>query len=811
MTVIELLDLQQKKNITNIGEKARNLQWLIRHGWRVPVTYVLPFPVHAAYQIDSATFQNQIGDVLQQKLKPGQAYAVRSSANLEDLEQHSYAGQFRTFLNVRGMDQILQAVQQTQEAVNSPTVQAYSQKAGQDLSELRLAVIVQEMIEPVISGVAFSKNPLTGLDEVIVEAVRGSGEQLVQEGQTPWRWVNKWGSWTAQSGSGEVDLQIIEQVVTETRKIAQEYGAPVDLEWVYDGKYIYWVQLRPITGLQAINIYSNRISRELFAGLIKPLIWSVNVPLVNSAWIELFTRLIGPNDLQPEELAKSFAYRAYFNMGMVGRIMTMMGLPKETLELMMGLEGGENRPSFRPTGRTFRLLPRMVAFAFRSLRMGPEIVPTLENIRGDYVRLLETPLEELDEEGIGERIERLYAINQKAARLNIIVPLLLSVYFALFRRQLTHIGVDAAEFDLTRGMKELESYDPKRYLSQLAAHFNRLDPAVQDTIATCTFDKFSQMPGLRAFQAEIADFLARFGYMSDRGNDFSTTPWRETPELVLQMIITEAHRLQENSPDTSNLHKQSHGIPGSNASAPKKEKLAWESLPINQFQRLRLRPVYERARRFHLYREAVGSTYSYGYGLFRVYFIELGRRFVKRNQILHPEDIFYLQWNEIKTLIQQLSQTSTELLGRVPAEIVTERKTDLLSSQDLQLPEIIYGDELPPVRKPDQIGSLLRGIPSSRGYYQGSVKVIQSVSEFNKLANGDVLVIPYSDVSWTPLFTRAGAVIAESGGILSHSSIVAREFNLPCVVSVPQACQLPDNTLVAVDGYKGEITLLSEL
>ena len=84
----------------------------------------------------------------------------------------------------------------------------------------------------------------------------------------------------------------------------------------------------------------------------------------------------------------------------------------------------------------------------------------------------------------------------------------------------------------------------------------------------------------------------------------------------------------------------------------------------------------------------------------------------------------------------------------------------------------------------------LAGIPSSRGYYRGPVRVIRQASDFDKLQRGDVLVIPYSDVSWTPLFTRAGAVIAEAGGMLSHSSIVAREYNLPCVVSVPGACRL---------------------
>ena len=68
-------------------------------------------------------------------------------------------------------------------------------------------------------------------------------------------------------------------------------------------------------------------------------------------------------------------------------------------------------------------------------------------------------------------------------------------------------------------------------------------------------------------------------------------------------------------------------------------------------------------------------------------------------------------------------------------------------------------------------------------------------------------MIPYADVGWTPLFARAGAVIAESGGMLSHSSIVAREYQIPAVVSVPHACHLADGTTVSVDGYRGTITV----
>ena len=85
--------------------------------------------------------------------------------------------------------------------------------------------------------------------------------------------------------------------------------------------------------------------------------------------------------------------------------------------------------------------------------------------------------------------------------------------------------------------------------------------------------------------------------------------------------------------------------------------------------------------------------------------------------------------------------------------------------------------------------------------------MIRGIHEFGKMREGDVLVIPYSDAGWTPLFSKAGAVIAESGGILSHSSIVAREYNIPAVVSVTGACNLTDDVVVTIDGYSGEVLI----
>jgi pyruvate,water dikinase len=169
-----------------------------------------------------------------------------------------------------------------------------------------------------------------------------------------------------------------------------------------------------------------------------------------------------------------------------------------------------------------------------------------------------------------------------------------------------------------------------------------------------------------------------------------------------------------------------------------------------------------------------------------------------------PEDIFYLEWPEVRRFA---AGGGTEQLPSAAAPVAARRQA-MEEAADAMLPEIIYGDQTPPRETMGRIGGKLKGIPTSRGYYRGRVCVVQSVEQFGQVAAGAVIVIPYSDVSWTPLIAKAGAVVAESGGTLSHSSIVAREYNLPAIVSVTGACRLlTDNMEVTVDGYKGEITM----
>jgi phosphohistidine swiveling domain-containing protein len=780
MTSAHVHQLGTSKRTCDIGIKAEHLHWLIRQGQKVPLTYVLPYDVYEFYRRDRKRLLDDLGSEITSVLDMSIDYAVRSSANAEDSKTHSFAGQFKSILHVSGLDAILDAVEEVFQAVETPKIQTYLEKVNFAPDDLKMAVILQEMVTPVTSGVAFSKNPMTGLNEIVIEAVEGSGEALLQGGVTPNRWVHKWGNWIARPEKTEIDESILEEVAQETKQIAKAYGSAVDLEWVFDGENVYWVQLREITGLEGVPVYSNRISREYLPGVIKPLVWSVNVPLVNSAWIQLFTELIGPNDIDPYSLAKAFHYHAYFNMGTVGRIFEVLGFPYDSLELLMGYKGEQKRPPFRPTVKTLRHIPRMLRFIIRSMRFDRQVEARLPEFEVEHREIAEIDFAQMDEAAILNTFDELYELNLRTAYVNIVVPLLMSTYNAIFKKQLKGAGFDYEQFNLMDGMERLEKYDPNISLKELNMQFKALAPDIRSAIASGDYESFLQLTGIESFQESVKAFMQQFGHLSESGNDFSKTPWRETGDLILQMITDYKPPVQSS------------------------KRLAWENLALNAIRRFQMRPMYQRARQFCFYREAISSQYTFGFGLFRTTFLALGERFVLRELLVEPEDIFYLYLDEIRGLVA--SGESAEPMNH----LIQHRKEEMQACEGVSLPEVIYGDEEPPLEISKGNGKKLSGIPSARGYYQGAANVIQQVSAFNKMRQGDVLVIPYSDVAWTPLFAKAGAVIAESGGILSHSSIVAREYGIPCVVSVPSACKLRDGALIKVDGYRGEITLLEE-
>jgi hypothetical protein len=513
-----LIDLNKRRLPKSVGNKASNIRKLADIGMRIPKTLVISWDAYHHYLADDASLVAELKAELANVIEPDKTYAVRSSANLEDSLDRSFAGQFKSVLHVQGVDNILQAAWSVWSSAQSPAVKTYLERHNIPTHELSMAVIVQEMVKPVYSGVALSKNPVTGGDEVVVEAIRGDGSQLVQSGLTPERWVNKWGYWVEKAKESDIPITLIEEIIAGTKSIAAKLNHSVDLEWVYDGTTLHWVQVRAITTSNPRNVYSNYIPREMLPGMIKPLIFSVNIPLVNSIWIRWIAEITGDLGLKPEDLAKSFYYRVYFNMGTLGDIFNGLGFPRESVEIIMGsLPRGAAKPSFKPSVKTFSRLPWVLFFLFDKWNFGPKMRRALPKLES---RIRSTPYLDIDqwsESKLLAAIDNHYKLMQEVAYYNVMGPLLMGMYNNTLKSQLNKKGVDFNSFDLTEGMDEIIEYDPATHLRRLNAEFRALQPEVQKMIREASYSDFQKLSAAGNFPKKVANLIEHFGHLSDNG------------------------------------------------------------------------------------------------------------------------------------------------------------------------------------------------------------------------------------------------------------------------------------------------------
>lgn len=294
-------EISERIDINNIGNKGKNIKILNKNKYKIPKTYLLGFEFYEEYKKGNKDILEKIKKELSYIIIANKKYAIRSSANIEDDVDYSYAGQFITHLNIEGINRITNSIISVWESAEISIKNKIQNKS----KPIKMAVIIQEMVEADFSGVVFTKNPVDGRNETIIEAVRGLGEKLVQSGVDPIRWVYKWGDFIEAPEEEALDEKILKKIVKESNEIQKIFGYPIDLEWAYDGD-LYWLQARKIIANSADNFYSNYISRDVMPGLIKPMVWSINIPVINSSWIKLIKKIIGEFDYTPEQLTRAY-------------------------------------------------------------------------------------------------------------------------------------------------------------------------------------------------------------------------------------------------------------------------------------------------------------------------------------------------------------------------------------------------------------------------------------------------------------------------------------------------------------------------
>lgn len=297
------------------------------------------------------------------------------------------------------------------------------------------------------------------------------------------------------------------------------------------------------------------------------------------------------------------------------------------------------------------------------------------------------------------------------------------------------------------------------------------------------------LPDHSGFKQGFKRFLEEFGHRAVYEGDIINPRWREDPSYLLCLIRS----LPASADNTKTKARQQE----------QREYYQREISKISWFRRKMINWWAGKTLKGAEMREMAKSELARLAGPVRRVALEVGRRLEKMDVLDHREDVFHCSWPELILILNEKWD------GRGLKSLVRERKETRLLLENLSPPDIIVG-ETPRQVNNEVIASsrVLKGVGVATGRASGKARLISHPGEGGKLNHGEVLVAPSTDPGWTPLFLKAGALIMETGGSLSHGSVVAREYGIPAVVNIPGVTKILHNgQFITVDGDEGQVHL----
>jgi phosphohistidine swiveling domain-containing protein len=758
MPVLErdvLIPLAEVTSAGQAGTKALRLADLARQGVPVPEAFVLPA---GSGHLPEEGLLDRLGGCV----------AVRSSATAEDLDGASFAGQFRTVLNVRTPGELASAVAEVRASVSGEPVRAYCATRRIDPSGIRMAVLLQRMVRAEVSGVLFTVDPVSGCEnEMLVEACAGLGEDLVGGRVSGVRIAVRDGQ--PDGPNALLTPGQVRQLVQAGRRVQWLMGCPQDIEWAFEAGQLFVLQARPITRLSFNGVegeWTNADFRDggVASDVVTPLMWS----LYERVWDRALKGFL--RDLRLFEgdfpAARLFYGRPYWNLAAVKRCARKLpGFVEREFDRDLGVRPGYGGDGAR-TPVTLRSLWKALGTVLGVRRAFRRQEARDWHLLGaDQPCPSDADLEGLDDRGLLDRFREL------------LEEVHLPVEENYFR---TIFCVALARLDFKTSFGDLPA--------PWTALVGGLEGLSHFECAQALWEVANGAPGEghgwpEVYRRGLEAFLARYGHHSRRELDLRVPRWSEDVPFVVEMARKvvgtespwEANRRQCRQYRTA-LEQARHCLP------------FW--------RRPRFRRKLLRLRRFLWLREEMRDRSTRVYAHVRRLVCAIGRRAAAAGCLASPDDVFYLTAREIERVFDLP-------YGRV---IESRRDHERMYRHFRPPNEVGRGFSLAPAAP---AGRRLTGIGCGSGAGEGRARVVTHLGDAGKLEPGDVLVCPFTDPGWTPLLAVAGGVITETGGLLSHAAVLCREYALPAVLNVAGATRLlRDGERVRVDGENGHVDIL---
>ncbi len=854
--------------ISSIGGKAMNLFNLKKLNLNVPEFAVIDQAVLADLipekwkdttfynqiinLIDAYTFPINFLDDLHESLQysEGKQYAVRSSALQEDGKDFSFAGQFESHLYVDWKD-IPKYIKAVWKSNFSERVCTYLE-TNSLTPNMGIGVVIQEMIDPDVSGVGFGIDPNTGAENSkVVCAVYGVGEGLVsgklnadtyhlnKNEITPT--IVKKEKQAKRGNSGEIifdnvskDLQenpalndtIILKIANYLEQLEKELKAPQDIEFAIKNSQVYLLQTRPITAILKSGNTSKKGNRiiwdnsnivESYPGVTTPLTFSYIKTAYKNVYLQL-ALLMGASKKTIQENETVFANmlglvngRVYYNLLSWYKVLALFpgySLNAEFMENMMGvkerfvLQKDTRINKFSALSRTILMLFKIIGHSLTIKRTSSIFMKDVNDAL-DRIKLLD--LNEMSAYHLKTTWIALDDELTKKWKAPVINDSFAMIYFGRLQKFIEKNKLSKnpnIQNDLLCGSKDIISVEPIHKSIELATKIGA-DPTLKNLfISSDSLTIWNQLAD-HPIKKEIDHYINKFGDRCVGELKLETISFKQEPALFIDTL--------------KSFVKQNVTTQSTTSSIDQDLRIAAESeiraaLKYSPYKRYKLNKILNKTRYFVSNRENLRYERTRVFGITREIFNAIGLQFEKNNVLDSSRDIYYLTKDEIFDFIDGTAVTKDL------KPLITIRKTEYAQFDREESPAerittyetVNYQNDFFKNEINFDPKDGLKGLGCCPGIVKAKVRIVKHPKEVESL-DGDILVTSSTDPGWVTLFPTASAIIVEKGSLLSHSAIVSREMGIPCIVGVTGLLkQLKTGDVIAMDGSTGEIKRVSD-
>ena len=749
------------------GSKIDNLIKLRDNGFNVPAFTVVPY-------------EEAVREDLEIKLpSSGKLFSVRSSANVEDGEFQSFAGQFDTFLNVPE-GEVAGKINEIVGSLNSDSVKAYAESKNISITDIRMNIIVQDMIDSEVSGVLFTANPQGILNESVITVGRGLGEGVVSsKTDTTSYYYNLTDKICYFEGKEDLlSPEKIDELIGISDGIKKLFGEYLDIEFAVKDGEVFILQVRPITTLKTDDplIMDNSNIVESYPGISSPLTTSF-VDLVYSGVFRGLSARVLKNDKEISKHEDVFLNmtghvngRVYYKISNWYTVIKFLPMSKKIIPVWQEMMGVRNK-SYNDDGVKIGFFMRIATY-FNSVYELCSVPKNMRKLNEKFIVINDDFYSKFDPSLSPEELTALF--NDVKAKLFDCwdVTLLNDMYSFIFTgllksRLKKKYGKDDKEINAyISGISDIESMKPVIEITRLALQKDEMSP--------------------EEFDASKKDYIRLYGDRNLEELKLESRTFRSNPELLdwrINQYRKDMDRLKETW-DSFNRGKNTEDkYDALTELYVKKASLGIYNREISRLNRSRI------------------------YGIVRLIIDALGAKYKEQGLIEKAHDIYYMKIDEALELAADPCDMR---------KTVSDRKDQYKLYRELPPYSRLIFAEGPFNKRHANVNAYhkklndneLFGVPCSGGICEGEALVITDVNDTGDVKD-KILITKMTDPGWVFLLTQAKGVISEKGSLLSHTAIISREIGIPSIVGVKDLMDtVRTGDLIRMNGDKGKIEIL---